>query len=159
MKKNNLLSDSGGKCIAIFQDTGLQVVDVLTSQMVHHRKMQAPSLGMMPGTIERGHPAVNNIFIRVCPLVEYPVYRKSHVIVGMAIADQLIRMLFQVLSNYRHNHTPHFLVWPTTTLPTGKPKQEVEYAMVAYFRHLDKVKHVKTTRGIIKLHRRIASFP
>ena len=79
--------------------------------------------------------------------------------VEMAIAYQVVRMFFQIFRNHRHNHTPHLLVWRTATLPVGKPEHKVEYAMTTHLRHLNKMKHIKTTRGIVKLHRRIASFP
>ena len=77
----------------------------------------------------------------------------------MAVANQFVRMFLKVLGNHRHDHPPHFLVRRTATLPVGKPEQKVEHAMTAHLRHLNKMKHIKTTRGIVKLHRRIASFP
>ena len=159
MKKNDLLSDTGGKRIAVFQNAGLQFGDVLTPQMVYHRKMQAPSFGIMPGTVEGSHPAVNNIFIGARPQVEYPVNGIILITVGMAVANQFVRMFLKVLGNHRHNHPPHFLVRRTATLPVGKPEQKVEYPMTAHLRHLNKVKHIKAIRGIVKFHRRIASFP
>ncbi len=159
MKKNDLLSDTGGKRIAVFQNVGLQFGDVLTPQMVYHRKMQAPSFGIMPCTVEGSHPAVNNIFIGARPQVEDSVNRVRQRIVGMAVANQFVRMFLKVLGNHRHNHPPHFLVRRTATLPVGKPEQKVEHAMTAHLRHLNKMKHIKAIRGIVKFHRRIASFP
>ena len=159
MKKNDLLSDTGGKRIAVFQNAGLQFGDVLTFQMVHHRKMQAPSFCIMPGTVEGSDFAVNNILIRTCPQVEYSVNGMILIAVGVAVANQFVRVFFQVLGNHRHNHPTHFLVRRTATLPIGKPEQKVEYPMTAHLRHLNEVKHIKAIRGIVKLHRRIASFP
>ena len=159
MKKNDLFSDTGSKRITVFQNVGLQFGDVLTLQMVYHCKMQAPSFGMMPSTVEGSNPAVNNILIGTCPQVEDSANRVRQRIVVMAITNQVVGMFFQILCNHRHYHAPHFLVRRTATLPVGKPEHKVEHAMTANLCHLNKMKHIKTTRGIVKLHRRIASSP
>ena len=159
MKKNDLFSDTGGKRITVFQNVGLQFGDVLTPQMVHYHEMQPMPFGMMPSTVEGSNPAVNNIFIGARPQVEYPVNGIILIAVGMAVANQFVRMFLKVLGNHRHNHPPHFLVRRTATLPVGKPEYKVEYPMTAHLRHLNEVKHIKAIRSIIKLHRRIASFP
>ena len=85
MKKNDLLSDTGGKRIAVFQNVGLQFGDVLTFQMVYHHEMQPTPFGMMPSTVEGSNPAVNNILIGTCPQVEDSVNRVRQRIVVMAV--------------------------------------------------------------------------
>lgn len=67
MKKNDLFPDTGSKLIAVFQNVGFQLVDVLASQMVYHHKMQAVTFGIMTSTIEVCHLAINNIPIGVRP--------------------------------------------------------------------------------------------
>ena len=158
-KKYYLFPNAGGKRVTVFQNVCLQLGDVLTFQMVYHHEMQPTPFGMMPSTVEGSNPAVNNILIGTCPQVEDSVNRVRQRIVVMAVANQVVRMFFQILRNHRHNHTPHLLVRRTATLPVSKPEHKVEHAMIAHLRHLHKMKHIETTRGIVKLNRRIASSP
>ena len=114
---------------------------------------------MMPSTVEEGYLVIHHILIGACPQVEDPVNRMSHLVVGMAIANQVVWVFFQILRNHRHYHPSHLLVSRTATLPVGKIEHKVEHAMIAHLCHLNKMKHIETTRGIVKLHRRIASSP
>ena len=114
---------------------------------------------MMPSTVEESDLAVYHILIGACPQVEYSVNRVRQRIVGMAETYQVVGVFFQILSNNRHNHPSHLLVRRTATLPVGKIEHKVEHAMTAHLCHLNKMKHIETTRGIVKLHRRIASSP
>ena len=61
VKKFYLFPNAGGKLVAVFQNVGLQLGDVLTLQMVYHHKMQPMPFGMMPGSVEKGRSAVSNI--------------------------------------------------------------------------------------------------
>ena len=158
-KKFYLFPNAGGKRVTVFQNVGLQFGDVLTLQMVYHHKMQPMTFSMMPSTVEGSDLAVYHILIGACPQMEDPVNRMSHLVVGMAIANQVVWVFFQILRNHRHYHPSHLLVSRTATFSVGKIEQEVEHAMIAHLRHLHKMKHIETTRGIVKLHRRIASSP
>ena len=119
--------------------------------------MQPMPFSMMPSTVEESYLVIHHILIGACPQVEDSVNGMSRLVVGMAETYQVVGMFHQILGNNSHYHPPHLLVRRTATLPVGKIEHKVEHAMIAYLCHLHKMKHIETTRGIVKLHRRIAS--
>ena len=115
--------------------------------------MQSIPFAVMTGAVEKSDFAIYHILIEALPQMEYPVKCVGLNVVVMAIAYQLIRMFFQILGKNSHNHAPHLFVGRTATLPFGKIEHEVKHAMTTHLCYLNKMKYIKTTRGIVKRHR------
>jgi len=75
-----------------------------------------------------------------------------NMVVGMAEANQVIRMFLQILLEDSYKHLPSILIGRTATLTLDKPEHIVEHTMTANLRDFYKVKHIKAIRSIVKLH-------
>lgn len=157
MQKDDLLPYRDGKLVAVFQDKRLQLGNVLTGQIIDDHEMQAVVVGITTDTIEERILVLIQRPVDASPQMEDSVDGVARIVVVMAKTNQIVGMLFQELFNDGDEHAAGVLVGSPAALTLGKPELIVEHAMTPNLGYFEKMEHIKAIRGIVELHRRIAS--